>query len=79
MNYQLKILVVTLSLGICFLLAWLFVAYDAGLHQGKMIGAKIGMEGTYRIEEVRGSCDDLFTAGECVQCHTILSREAGGE
>ena len=36
-------------------------------------GAKIGIAtdnpNDYRTEEVRGSCEDVFTADECIQCH----------
>jgi hypothetical protein len=64
---------------ICYLILIGLMVIGVGLalvavyHHGEQVGAKIAMQGTYRIEEVRGSCDsdNLFTKDECVKCHDL--------
>jgi len=45
------------------------LAYRKGLVQGAKIGIAAESPGDYRVEQVRGACEDVFTADECIQCH----------
>jgi hypothetical protein len=47
------------------------IASMTGVRYGERVGAKIAMQGGYRLEEVQGSCDTdhLFAKDECPRCH----------
>lgn len=42
-----------------------------GIAYGKRVGAKIAIQGDYRLSEVEASCDTdhLFGERECARCH----------
>jgi len=65
----LYILVVVLMAGFLGMKIAGDVAYRKGLVQGAKIGIVAETPGDYRVEQVRGACEDVFTTDECIQCH----------
>ena len=67
--------VILLALALILLTGLVFmdIKAEVEVRDAYVRGAKIGIAATspdsYRTIEVRGSCEDVFRADECIQCH----------
>lgn len=65
---------ITIIMVVLFALMFvlLVVAVPAAYSEGQQAGAKIALSvSEYRLDEVRGSCENLFDARECKECHPV--------
>ena len=49
-------------------------ARETALQRGAKIGIALDNPDGYRADEVQGSCEDLFDADECIECHDLRGK-----